>query len=321
MKTNSKLLSFLVFACASSLALSACGDSKSSETANSSDSAANDDDDDDDDATGNSSATSTTGGTTAPTAGETDSGTAGPTTDDPTATTGCEFICKPDMEGVKECDIWAQDCPDGEKCMPWDDQGGGYWNATKCSPVADSPGQSGDECTVEGSAVSGVDDCDKGLLCWFVNEENVGTCLDMCTGSQENAQCPIGQVCDISNDGVLILCLHTCNPIVVDCPEGQICFPTSTDDGKFICDFDASGDQGVYGDPCEFINVCDPGLFCADAASVPGCVDSLGCCTPFCDTENPVCPDQDQGVECVKWHEPGTEPPGLENIGVCIIPA
>ncbi len=318
MKTSSTLLSFLFFACTSTMVfMGGCGDDKGMTTAAGSgddddDDNGGDDDDDDDDAT-------TMAGTTA--GGGTGTGTAGPTTEDPSGTTSdCEFICDTDMAGDKQCDIWAQDCPDGEKCMPYDDQGGGFWNATKCSPIADSPGQPGDECTVEGSAVSGVDDCDEGLLCWFVNEENVGTCLDMCTGVQEAPECPAGQVCDISNDGVLILCLYTCNPIVVDCPDGQICFPTSTDDGQFICDFDASGEQGVYGDPCEFINVCDPGLFCADASAVPGCVDSAGCCTPFCDTEDPVCPDEGEGVQCVKWHNPGEEPPGLENVGVCILP-
>ena len=40
--------------------------------------------------------------------------------------------------GVFECDLWGQDCPDGEKCMPWASNGG-TWNATRCSPVVDSP--------------------------------------------------------------------------------------------------------------------------------------------------------------------------------------
>jgi hypothetical protein len=221
---------------------------------------------------------------------------------------------------VAQCDIWdPKGCPEGEKCMPWDDQGGGFWNATKCSPVDAQPKQDGDECATEGGGTSGVDNCDVGLLCWFLNEENVGSCINMCTGSMENPMCNPGEVCDISNNGSLILCLDTCDPVAVDCPDGQICFATSTGDGQFICDFDASGDIGQFGDPCEFINVCDPGLYCAGADAMPGC-DAGGCCTPFCDVNDPQCPASDPQVECVKWHEPGTEPPGLEHVGVCILP-
>jgi hypothetical protein len=220
---------------------------------------------------------------------------------------------------MNECDIWLQDCPDGQKCMPWANDGGGSWNATTCSPVDAMPGQSGDECTVEGSAVSGVDSCDKGLLCWYVDENNIGSCLDMCTGSAENAMCPSGSVCDITNDGVLILCLPTCDPLLTDCPDSQICF-FSAQANDFICDFDASGEEGQYGDPCEYINVCDPGLFCANPDAVPNC-QAGGCCSEYCDlTEPNTCSGADGGQECVPWFE-SDPPPGLENVGACAIPA
>jgi hypothetical protein len=32
-----------------------------------------------------------------------------------------------------------------------------------------------------------------------------------------------------------------------------------------------------------------------------------------------MCPDQDAGQSCVRYFEAGTEPPGLENVGVCLI--
>ncbi|MCA9691964.1 MAG: ribulose phosphate epimerase [Nannocystaceae bacterium] len=275
--------------------------------------------------------TGTTAGTNATGTDGTDSGSSDATSDpttDPTTTTSasdtdCEFVCESDIPTDNQCDIWAQDCPDGEKCMPWANDGGGSWNATKCTAVDPQPGQAGDVCTVEGSAVSGVDSCDEGLLCWFVDgETNEGTCLPMCTGSMDAPMCDPGSVCDISNGGVLILCLQTCDPVIVDCDDGLICFPTSTGDGQFICDFDASGpDFGAYKDPCEFINVCDPGLFCANAESVPGC-EAAGCCTPFCDINEPTCPDEGLGVQCVPWYGEGeTPPPGLEHVGACVIPA
>src|SRR5262245_16573954 len=32
----------------------------------------------------------------------------------------CDFLCPPDVAGLEiECDLWAQDCPKGEKCTPW----------------------------------------------------------------------------------------------------------------------------------------------------------------------------------------------------------
>lgn len=259
------------------------------------------------------SATSTTGGTTQ---GETTGGTA---TEGTTGDTGCSFLdCTTSTSGdTKQCSVWEQDCPRGEKCMPWANDGGS-WNATKCSPLDPNPGQDGDKCTVTDSAVSGIDSCDLGLLCWFVdNETGEGTCIPMCE-NESSPTCPAGKTCDISNEGVLILCLEACDPVVVDCPEGQICFPAATE--GFICDFDASGDAGAYGDPCEFINVCDPGLFCADPTDVPGC-NAGGCCSEFCDINLPnTCSGMGGGQECIPWYEDGEAPPGLGHVGACAIP-
>ncbi|WP_434418367.1 hypothetical protein [Nannocystis pusilla] len=169
-----------------------------------------------------SNGTTTVPGTT--TAPEPTTGVATDATDSGVGTesTG-SFITPPDGGGgVKECDVWTQDCPPGQKCMPWADNGSSSWNATKCSPVDANPGKEGDPCTVEGSAVSGVDTCDVGLLCWYFDENNNGSCIDMCKGTPDAPSCDMGQTCDVSNDGVLILCLETCDPLVQSCPAGQI---------------------------------------------------------------------------------------------------
>ncbi|MEM7153268.1 MAG: ribulose phosphate epimerase [Myxococcota bacterium] len=233
------------------------------------------------------------------------------------------FIMEPDGGGPNnECDIWAQDCPEGEKCMPWDNSGGSSWNATRCSPIEDNPGQPGDTCTVEGSGVSGIDSCDLASMCWDVDgETNMGTCVGFCEGSPEAPLCSDpDEACSITNDGVLILCLPLCDPLLQDCAEGQACYP---EENGFICSPDASGpDLGAIGDPCEFINVCDPGGWCAAADVVPGCVGSIGCCAAYCDITDPnatenCMPDM---TECTPWHDEGTAPPGEEDIGVCILP-
>ena len=268
-----------------------------------------------DTSTGGPDQTTSSTSTTTP-AEPTTTGTGGDST-----TTDGSFITPPDGGGgVKECDVWTQDCPPGQKCMPWADNGSSSWNATKCSPIDANPGKEGDPCTVEGSAVSGVDSCDVGLLCWYFDENNNGSCIDMCKGTPDAPSCDSGQTCDVSNDGVLILCLETCDPLVQSCPAGQICFWDFVD--EFICDFDASGDMGAYGDPCAYVNVCDYGLYCASPESVPGCDNADGCCSSYCNIQEPnTCPGADGGQECVPWYTEGMAPPGQENIGACAIPA
>ncbi len=239
------------------------------------------------------------------------------------SSTTCNFICETgDPTGPPpDCDLWAQDCPDGEKCMPWANDGGNSWNSARCSPVDDAPGQDGDECTVEGSGVSGIDSCGIGLMCWNVNEENNGTCVPFCGGSEANPTCDDPDTnCVIANDGFLILCLPNCDPLLQDCNEGEACYPIN--DG-FACAPDASGTAGLFGDACEFINACDAGLFCANAEAVPDCQGSQGCCSTFCDLSaaDPNAACEGAGQECVTWYEEGQSPPGSEDIGACAIPS
>ncbi len=88
--------------------------------------------------------------------------------------------------------------------------------------------------------------------------------------------------------------------------------------GSFSCAVDASGDAGAYGDPCEFLNVCDPGLACLNPENLPDCdMQNAGCCTPFCDLGNPSCPDQ--ALNCTAWFEEGQAPNGFENLGICVL--
>jgi hypothetical protein len=247
------------------------------------------------------------------------SGEAGESTTDG----ACNFLCPLDNgPETHECDMFTQDCLPGEKCMPWANDGGNSWNATRCSPISENPGQPGDECTVEGSGVSGLDDCDIGSMCWDVDPEtNIGTCQAMCTGDSANPLCEDpGTACVNVNDGAIVLCLPACDPLLQDCAEGQACYGI---DDVFTCVPDASGEMGVYGDPCEYINVCDPGLFCANADAVPGCGASLGCCSEFCDLEDEAgdaqCSGAGGGQACVPWSE--NPSPGLEAVGACVIPA
>jgi hypothetical protein len=234
--------------------------------------------------------------------------------------TGQGFIDMPDGGGVAvECDVWTDDCPEGEKCMPWANDGGSSWNATRCSPIDTNPGQVGDPCTVEGSGVSGVDSCDSRSMCYYVDPEvGEGICVGFCDGTPQAPSCDPGFICTIVNDGVLTLCRPECDPLLPQSCDGDAaCLPASGSNG-FTCIIDASGEAGAAGDPCEFINACDPGNLCIDASALSGC-EAGGCCTEFCDTEAPDCSNPD--YECISYYAEGMEAPGYETVGFCAIPA
>ena len=265
--------------------------------------------------------TSTTGDTTSSTTLDTDSTTVSDTTvgdttegatESATSDTGVVFIIEPDGGAALECDVYEQDCADGEKCNPWADDGGGAWNAWRCFDLVDDPNQIGDACTVEGSGVSGIDDCDVGAMCWDVDPEtNMGVCAELCGNSVDDPTCDTSDTsCIVANSGWLPLCLGTCDPILQDCDDGLGCYGVQ---GTFVCAPDASGDDGVYEDPCEYLNVCDPGLQCVASEFIPGCVAS-GCCTPTCEVSDPDCPDM---LDCIAWFEEGEAPEGYEDVGFC----
>ncbi|MBX7083523.1 MAG: hypothetical protein K1X88_30220 [Nannocystaceae bacterium] len=260
-------------------------------------------------------ATSST--TTATTATASSSATTVTTVDDTaetagfldTATSSCFTHC------TNECDVWAQDCPEGEKCMPWANDGGDSWNALRCTPIEPVPDQPGDVCTVEGSGVSGIDSCDLGAMCWNVDPEtNTGYCIAMCTGSEAQPSCAGAcETCVINNDGVLDLCLSQCHPAHHQCHPGEAC--TVIGD-TFAC-VPWSG-VGAALEGCEDNTDCADGLACLAAAQIPGCLDA-NCCTPLCDTVADDCAAQVPGTAC---NPSGIEVPGcIAGVGVCTAPA
>jgi hypothetical protein len=105
--------------------------------------------------------------------------------------------------------------------MPWANDGGGAWNAAKCTPIADDPAQAGEPCHMEGSVYSGVDDCDLGAVCFDVDLETLeGICRPLCSGSNGYLTCddPNYQ-CSVSSDARIPLCVPICNSFTQDCPE------------------------------------------------------------------------------------------------------
>lgn len=233
---------------------------------------------------------------------------------------GCglpSFICNPDggTPTTIECSVTEQDCPRGEKCNAWANDGGNSWNATQCFPLDPNPDLVDETCTVEGSGVSGIDSCEVGAICLDVDSEtNEGICIPYCVGSGSNVSCEDPtRVCLVSGNGIRPLCPPNCDPLDVDtCPEGQVCLESGS---WFACVPHGSADAGQAFDTCEFGNACDPGLFCGDAPQIGACApEAARCCTPYCDLTAPACPEP---TTCVPYFDEGQTPPGFDDLGLC----
>ncbi len=226
----------------------------------------------------------------------------------------------------EECEFESADpgCADGLKCMPYSADGSGQWNAAACFPIHPDAVDLYEDCEWIGGVFSGYDNCGDNAYCRDYTGEG-GTCHGLCLFQSddwddiacEDPEAIPGAGCQ----SCFCTCDPLCDPLDVDaCPEGQACYGLGHPD--FGCAPDASGELGAYGDECEFINVCNPGHFCANAEAVPGCEGAIGCCTPFCDTTQPnTCPGAAEGQECVSWYEEGQAIPGYEDVGACVIPA
>ncbi len=285
--------------------------------------------------TSGGSTTEASGGTTEADFSSGDPGTTGGTTGSTGEVPGttfdsgstCGFICptSDDEPHGYFCDVFKQDCPDGEKCTAYAEGGGSSWNTTKCVPVT-GDGTPGDVCKAEGGGVSGLDDCQKGAMCWDVDDMDMGICVELCTGTEAAPVCSNEQEfnCAVVNNGVLNLCLPACDPLVQDCQGDDLCIPAGD---TFVCVLDASGaDTGKALDPCEFANACDKGLLCrAPTASGKCDANAGGCCMPFCDLADQMAADEGcklvaDDTSCVSLFEEGMAPPEFETVGICVVP-
>lgn len=250
--------------------------------------------------------------------GESDSDTVqDSSTDEDTSSTSDSMFVEPSLDiGADLCSVWAQDCPDGEKCVPFDSSGSNVWDAYKCVPVMGSQ-QAGDPCWY-GGLVEATDDCDASSFCFDTMEvdgQQVGTCFTQCTGTPDEPMCPVESTCAISGAGVLSLCIPTCDPLVQDCGDGDGCYWTVDNFNCVVTTLDIP-----TGEPCGFINDCAPGNLCTDTAVLPECEDAA-CCTSYCDLQlgDAECAAQ-PGTACVAFFEQGMVPSEYANVGVCVLP-
>lgn len=273
--------------------------------------------------------------------------TLGSTTAEPpsiTVTTGMATTMRPDETSVgpldtsdsdagapwldlpEYCSTIEQDCPRGYKCTSWDNSGGRSWNAHKCVPIATDPNGVGEPCTMERSVVSGIDDCDGASMCWNVDPKTLeGTCVPFCIGSEDDPGCAEPcDLCVVTSEGVLTLCVPHCDPIIQDCPSGQGCYYSSH--WGFGCGPDVAREGVGIGSACQFDNACPAGMACVDSAADPGCDQaSFGCCAPYCTVGGAdPCPGLFPGTECAPWFRDG-DPDRAEcfaaDPGVCVAPS
>lgn len=106
------------------------------------------------------------------------------------------------------CDVWKQDCGDGEKCSIWSSDGRGTPDVTRCVPVSGTPAGPGERCTRSDSLLTGVDNCDAGSTCYDIDPVTlVGTCVPVCTGEVAAPRCPDGLQCEMAFSDLLPICL------------------------------------------------------------------------------------------------------------------
>jgi hypothetical protein len=262
-----------------------------------------------------STSSSSSGGDTETESGSSEDTETGSSEDTDTETSGTATGFVPDVPPPpgSSCDPWSQDCPEGEKCVPYVSSGES-WDDHKCVPILGDRG-TGEPCTYAGPEEA-TDDCDAANICWNADEEGFGTCHALCSGTPDMPMCPESSFCSIFGDGVVNICIPTCDPVAQDCAgEGDACYWDGT---LFVC-FPTAGGIDL-GEPCGFINDCATGFACLVAEVVPAC-EGAGCCAAFCDLGlgDAQCEGL-PGTSCVPFFENGEPPPGYEHVGVCILP-
>jgi hypothetical protein len=229
-----------------------------------------------------------------------------------------------DSSDGAECSMFEQDCPTGEKCVPWSDQPDLTPDDIRCCPIiGDEPKAAGDECTVQGYFGSCEDDCEAGTFCLDPFGEGKGVCQQLCAGSPDNPICEPDQKCFVYFAGVS-MCFDKCNPLVQACPPGQGCYPDENAAGGtgFICLPTIAG-EGTFLELCWLLSGCAPGFICGSPDFLPGCNGVVGCCTPLCDiTEPDTCSEFHPDLECISWYYQGDDPPNamLQDVGACVLP-
>lgn len=223
--------------------------------------------------------------------------------------------CFPPVDSNADlCDVYAQDCAPGFKCVHqlYDGTEPGCVPLQENATPPDTACEKLPACLVDeyGNGIY-PDTCDLGSQCFF------GTCRQFCTPDYE---CPAGHACNHAR--VSLWCIKTCDPLAKECGPNRICYP---DSNVFFCSEpipDSFPALAHLFEPCEAWG-CADGLTCADKNAALECQGvELGCCVPFCDLGAPLgapsCPGE--GQNCLAWPWEFDPKPEFEHIGYCSVP-
>ncbi|PRQ03196.1 hypothetical protein ENSA7_53360 [Enhygromyxa salina] len=213
-----------------------------------------------------------------------------------------------------DCSVFEQDCGEGEKCVPWIDPDGSPWLGFTCVPVLGEQGV-GEPCTLDFEDSS--DDCDAASSCFsfsIFDGVGAGQCHAFCTGSGDDPMCPPSHTCLIGNGYPgPVLCIPQCDPLAQDCGEELGCYWFGS---FFSC---AASNGAGPAEPCAVFTDCGAGNVCVEGDRIPSC--DRACCSIFCALSLGDVPCAElPGTSCQSYFQPGTAPPGYEDLGVCIAP-
>ena len=212
-----------------------------------------------------------------------------------------------DGGGIQPCETWNDLCPDGMKCIPYNDGGaGGPWNAQGCFPVVKRPSQVLDPCERWSPDLETLDTCEKGLVCWE------SQCMPLCQGTPGNFSCPSKMACALVNSPNITVCLPACDPRK-DCQSPDLVCELFFN----ILSCNPQEVQVMLFSPCKTNSECDNGLLCVSSSAADECDKQFeGCCTAFCSIDEPVCPGA--GQACVML-QGIPDIPEYQDLGFCSI--
>lgn len=218
----------------------------------------------------------------------------------------------------------VDECLPGQKCSSYRSSPDKNLNdATRCAPVIGNQ-QLGEACVRDRE--SGNDDCGPMLFCDAGCSacEGPGTCIAFCDSTQDPVQdCEArgvqGGHCFKLNDGAMPICKESCDPIAQNCKDPEQACHATLD--SFLCTKfrPEEGSDGSYGQACDRVQSCAPGLTCRDAAEVGACKDKGEgrCCTEMCDLNAVPSQCTRAGESCKAIFDNPIS--GLEHVGVCTV--
>ena len=216
---------------------------------------------------------------------------------------------------LQACDPFAgPECPEGEKCSPYDDDEDGEWDIWRCFPLPQSQGSHA-PCSQPLDGPLRGDNCEAGLLCAdaLTADADDGWCAPVCDSDHP---CPSGSSCLPAPEGFFSWCRPTCNPNdePSSCPLPELTCSFGLE-AEFVCNQRITV-EGQQGEACALPTQCSYGLICLSGAVVGPevCGAHAACCTALCDTVTPDCPTEAPTCSAVF---PNGANPGFESLGYC----